>query len=298
MIPSRSSKAADGPELSLRGDSRSPEVSEGPAKIERPKSAFHTELNRRIARLQHWAEAAEALDIDLPSIPEWAEAAARNSTKPEPWGEVVRGVERLAQKRVVAALEEWERTTKSRLARLEAYAVDSRLERDQIEDVLHSARTGDLSQALAMFQQVDRVVTLKERHLDQAREELERVVGLLRDMQALGVEPPEDPSEMAEDLERELRAGRLAPLKQQIRALRSQAVNRLRTGLPPYISQYGNFLLRERGDGVAVEVEAEELARGAREFFKGHPEESLRRLRALAQVHGMGTFRASGRTTE
>ncbi len=131
----------------------------------------------------------------------WAEEAARSSPNSEQWSEVIRGVERLVQKRVLTALEEWERTTKSRLSRLEAYAVDSRLERDQIDDVLHSARSGDLSQALAMFQQVDRVVTLKERHLDQAREELERVVALLKDMQALGVDPPQDPTEIAEDLE-------------------------------------------------------------------------------------------------
>jgi hypothetical protein len=193
----------------------------------------------------------------------------------------------------VTAFEDWEKRTKARLTRLEAYAVDSRLERDQIEDTLHAARTGDIAQALATFQQVDRVVSLKERHLDQAREELERVIALLRDMQALGVDPPQDPSAIADQLEGELRAGKLAPLKQQIRALRLQAVNRLKAGLPRYISDYGDFLLEERGHGIATELEATELARGAREFFRGHPEEGLRRLRALQQTHGMPPSRSA-----
>ena len=200
---------------------------------------------------------------------------------------MVRGIERIAQKRVVTAFDEWERRTKSRLTRLEAYSVDSRLEREQIEETLHAARSGDIPQALSTFQQVDRVVTLKERHLDQAREELERVIALMKDMQALGVEPPQDPSEVADDLESELRAGKLASLKQQIRALRLQAVNRLKAGLPGYITEYGDYLLSERSHGIPTELEATELARGAREFYRGHPEEALRRLRALQQMHGM-----------
>jgi hypothetical protein len=247
---------------------------------------FAAELSRRLARVAQWSEGAEALGVTIPRLPAWAEEAARASANPEPWAEAVRGVERIAQKRLVAAFEEWERRTKSRLTRLEAYAVDSRLERDQIEDVLHAARTGDVAQALATYQQVDRVVALKERHLDQAREELERVVALLRDMQALGIDPPQDPAAAADELEGELRAGKLAPLKQQIRSLRLQAVNRLKTSLPRYISDYGDYLLDERTHGVATELEATELARGAREFFRGHPEEGLRRLRQLQQTHG------------
>jgi hypothetical protein len=230
-------------------------------------------------------------------LPAWAEEAARSAPDPEPWAEVVRGIERISQKRIAAAFEEWERRTKSRLTRLEAYSVDSRLEREQIEDTLHAARTGDIPQALSTFQQVDRVVTLKERHLDQAREELERVIALLRDMQALGVEPPQDPDEVAEDLESELRSGKLASLKQQIRALRLQAVNRLKAGLPKYITEYGDYLLSERSHGIATELEATELARGAREFFHGRPEEALRRLRALQQRHGLPPSRPARPTT-
>jgi hypothetical protein len=248
---------------------------------------FASELARRLARLNQWAEAVQPLGTQLPRLPQWAEEAARTATNPEPWAEAVRGVERLAQKRVVGAFEEWEKRTKSRLTRLEAYSVDSRLERDQIEDALHSARSGDVAQALSSYQQVERVVTLKERHLDQAREELERVIALLHDMDALGIEPPQDSTEVADDLESELRAGKLAPLKQQIRAIRLQAVTRLKAGLPQYISEYGDYLLSERAHGIATELEAIELARGAREFFRGRPEDGVRRLRALQQNHGL-----------
>jgi hypothetical protein len=252
-----------------------------------PANPFAAELGRRLSRLAQWGEGAQPLGVELPHLPAWAIEAARTAPDPEPWAEVVRGIERISQKRLVQAFEEWERRTRARLTRLEAYSVDSRLEREQIEDTLHAARTGDIPQALSTFQQVDRVVALKERHLDQAREELERVIALLKDMQALGVEPPQDPGEVADDLESELRAGKLASLKQQIRALRLQAVNRLKAGLPKYITEYGDYLLGERSHGIATELEATELARGAREFFRGHPEEALRRLRALQQRHGL-----------
>ncbi len=258
-----------------------------------PGNPFAAELTRRLARVAQWTEGAEPLGVQIPKLPAWAEEAARNSWNPEPWAEAIRGIERIAQKRIVAGFEEWQKRTKARLTRLEAYAVDSRLERDQIEDTLHAARTGDIAQALSTFQQVDRVVSLKERHLDQAREELERVVALLRDMQALGVEPPQEPTSVEDDLESELRAGKLAPLKQQIRTLRLQAVNRLKEGLPRYIAEYGDYLIDERSHGIATELEATELARGAREFFRGHPEEGLRRLRALQQTHGLPPSRST-----
>jgi len=256
-----------------------------------PANPFATELARRLTRLNQWEENVESLGVEIPHLPAWAEEAARNAPNPEPWTEVVRGVERIAQRRIVAAFEEWEKRTKGRLTRLEAYAVDSRLERDQIEDALHTARSGDIAQALATYRQVDRVVAIKERHLDQAREELERVVSLLKDMQVLGIEPPQDPAETAPELEAELRAGKLASLKQQIRALRLQAVSRLKANLPRYISEYGDYLIEERTHGIATELEATELARGARDFFRGRPEEGLRRLRALQETHGVPSLR-------
>jgi hypothetical protein len=301
--PVRASDPAPGPaaraaparasEPRAPGAARSSPRSPGKKGTTPPGNPFAAELARRLARVAQWAEGAAPLGVEIPRLPAWAEEAARASWNPEPWAEAVRGIERIAQKRIVAAFEEWQKRTKARLTRLEAYAVDSRLERDQIEDTLHAARTGDIAQALAAYQQVDRVVSLKERHLDQAREELERVVALLRDMQALGVDPPQDPTSVEDDLESELRAGKLAPLKQQIRALRLQAVNRLKAGLPRYIADYGDYLLDERSHGVATELEAIELARGAREFFRGHPEVGLRRLRALQQTHGLPPNRAA-----
>jgi hypothetical protein len=254
---------------------------------------FSQDFARRLGRLNQWAESVEALGVAIPRLPAWAEEAAREATNPEPWAEVVRGVERIAQRRILTAFEEWAKSTKGRLTRLEAYSVDSRLERDQIEDALHTARTGDIAQALATYRQVDRVVTIKERHLDQAREELEKVIALLKDMHALGIEPPQDPAETADVLEAELRAGKLASLKQQIRALRLQAVGKLKQHLPRYITEYGDYLVEERTHGIATELEAIDLARGARDFFRGHPEEGLRRLRALQEMHGLPPGRSS-----
>ena len=254
-----------------------------------PANPFAADLGRRLARVGQWAEAAEPLGVELPRLPGWASEAARSAPNPEPWAEVVRGIERLAQRRIVTAFEEWERHEKSRLARLEAYAVDSRLEREQIDDALHAARVGDVAAALATFQQVDRVVALKERHLDQAREELERIVALLKDLQALGLPVPQDPADAARALEGELRAGRLAALKQLIRSLRTRATDRLRAAMPKYVSDYGDFLLRERGQGVPTEREATELAQGARDVFQGRTDDGIRRLRGLQQTHGSPT---------
>jgi hypothetical protein len=249
------------------------------------------EIARRLVLLRQWGEAAQPLGVTLPQLPAWAEETMRAGIDPEGWADILRGVERLAQQRLLAALEIWERETRNRLTRLEAYAIDGRLEREQIEDVLHAARGGEVTPALSAFRQVDRVLSLKERHLDQAREELEHLVSLLRDMQALGLPTPLDPAEVAEDLEAELRSGHLAPLKQRLRTLRAEALLRLEAGLRKYVRHYGENLLVERAEGGNVELEATELARGAREFAKGRPEDALRRLRVLAQVHGTGLNR-------
>jgi hypothetical protein len=280
-----------GPGTDPAGPALSPRVAGGGGRRTAAANPFAAELARRLARLDQWAENVESLGVEIPRLPGWAEEAARTAPNPEPWAEVVRGIERIAQRRIVTAFEEWEKRTKARLGRLDAYSVDSRLERDQIEDALHTARSGDIAQALVTYRQVDRVVAIKERHLDQAREELERVVSLLKDMQVLGVEPPQDPGESALELEAELRAGKLAALKQEIRALRLQAVGRLKANLPRYITEYGDYLIDERTHGIATELEAIELARGARDFFRGRPEEGLRRLRALQETHGVPTGR-------
>ncbi len=255
--------------------------------------AVAPDLARRFSKLQQWAEMVEPMGLTLPVLPRWAEEAARRSSDHDRWADVLAGVERLAQNQILLSLEEWQRDIKTRLTRLEAYAVDSRLERDQMDDALHFAKIGDISRALTAYQQVDRVISLKERHLDTAREDLESVVSLLRDMAAVGLKVSSDPNELGEELERELRSGRLASLKQQLRMLRTQAMEEVQRELPGFVTRYGDFLQEERMQGTPVETEIAELGRGARLFAQGHGEEALRRMRRLLQMHGATTFRPS-----
>lgn len=237
------------------------------------------DLERRRARLAEWEEAARPLGVALPELPRWTNAFLRSGEEAAAWSEVLRGIERMAQKRVQQALEQWAERTRQRLSRLEAYSVDSRLEREEMDDVLHAVRTGEVPRAIATYAQVDRVVALKERHLDQAREELERVVSLFRDMATLGLPVPDEPEPLEAELERELRRGRLAPLKSRLRELRSEAGETLRAELPGIVGRYGDRLIRERSEGGRVDAQAGELARAAREFSRGHLEESVQHLR-------------------
>lgn len=255
--------------------------------------AVAPDLARRFSKLQQWAEMVEPLGLTLPVLPRWAEEAARRAADHDRWADVLKGVERLAQHQILASLEEWQRDVKTRLTRLEAYAVDSRLERDQMDDALHFAKVGDISRALTAYQQVDRVIALKERHLDTAREDLESVVSLLRDLAGLGLPVPSDPDELGQELEGELRSGRLASLKQQLRVLRTNAMEEVQRELPGFVSRYGDFLQGERLQGTPVETEIAELGRGARLLAQGHGEEALHRLRRLLQLHGSTTFRLS-----
>lgn len=245
-------------------------------------AARHEELNRHLAKMRQWAHAAEPLGLKVPELPAWAVEFASDGEDAEAWREVLRGVERIAQQRILAALEEWEKHAQGRLRRLEAYSVDSRLEREEIEDALHAARTGDVARALSTYQQVARVVALKERHLDQAREELERLVSLFRDMEALDVAPPDDPQDLEADLERELRRGRLAPLKQRIRDLQATANRELERVYPGLIARYGSDLVKNRHDGGRIDAESAMLARAARAFHQGRTEDGVRELRRLA----------------
>jgi hypothetical protein len=270
--------------------SRRPSPRPAEAPIPRaPESPFATELNRRLARLTQWSESAEPLGVELPRLPSWAEEAAMHSRSPEPWAEVVRGIERLAQRRIAEAFDRWEERTTSRIVRLEAYSVDSRLERSQVEDAVHAAKLGDIAQALAMFQQVDRVVALKERHLDQARGDLERLLAFLKDLEALDLLEDDEPGEIAEELEGELRRGHLAALKQRLRLLRSQAAGRLSETFPGYVGRLGDRLLAEQRDGGGDGADVQELAIAAREVALGRSEEGVHRLRTLKEARGIPT---------
>jgi hypothetical protein len=254
---------------------------------------FASELSRRLARLAQWSEAAEPLGVDVPRLPAWAEEAAARSRNPEPWAEVVRGVERLAQRRIAEAFARWEERTNARIGRLEAYSVDSRLEHSQVEEAVHSARVGDIAQALASFQQVDRVVALKERHLDQARGELERLLAFMRDLEALGLVDSGEPAAVAGELERELRTGRLASLKQRLRLLRSRAVAQISESFADYVAQMGDQLAADRRAASGVEADARELAAAARAVVRGRPEDGVHRLRTLKEARGLTTPRPS-----
>ena len=266
-----------------------------PASAKEPSVA--PDLARRFSKLQQWAEMVDPLGITLPVLPRWAEEAARRPSDHDRWAEVLQGVERLAQNQILTSLEEWQRDVRTRLTRLEAYAVDSRLERDQMEDAMHFAKAGDISRALTAYQQVDRVITLKERHLDTAREDLESVISLLRDMGGLGLTVPQDPEELSQELERELRSGRLASLKQQLRVLRAHAMEDVQRELPGFVSRYGDHLKGERMQGTPVETEIAELGRGARLFAQGHSEAALHRMRRLLQMHGPASFRPARAAT-
>ncbi|MCI4363758.1 MAG: hypothetical protein L3K13_05585 [Thermoplasmata archaeon] len=245
-----------------------------------------SELERRAARLAQWAEVARPLGVNLPELPRWAAGFARTGEDASAWAEVLRGIERVAQRRILLALEGWGERTRQRLARLEAYSVDSRLEREEIDDVLHAARLGEVPRAVASYLQVDRVVALKERHLDQAREELERLVGLLRDMATLGLPVPDELEPLEGELERELRRGRLAPLKSRLRELRASATTTLKRELPGIVGRYGDRLVKERAEGGRIDNQAGELAKAAREFSRGRLEEALRHLRLAGYTPG------------
>ena len=252
-----------------------------------PESPFTAELNRRLGRLAQWAAASEALSVDLPVLPAWAVESASRSRSPEPWAEVIRGVERLAQRRLAEAFDRWQERMNARIGRLEAYAVDSRLERGQIEDAVHAAKTGDLAQALATYHQVERVVALKERHLDQARGDLERLVTFLRDLEALGLVEAGEASKVAAELERELRSMRLATLKARLRQLRAQAIARTNEGLAECVARLGDPLLGDRRTGARTVDEARELATAARTVVLGRVEEGVRHLRMFQEARGL-----------
>ncbi len=239
------------------------------------------ELARRLGHLVEWADAARPLGIELPRPPTWAEEAAGRTDHPEVWEKAVHHLELEARRQVNAAFERMRERIGPRIARLKAYSVDTRLEHDQLEEAMHAARAGELAVALSAFQQVDRVVALKERHLEQARDDLERLLALLHDLEAIGVDASERASAISSELEADLRAGRLAVLRQRIRAVRAKAVEALRAALPGYVARLGDRLVLEQEAGVPTDAEAAELAEGARRVLAGRWEEGVRLLRRI-----------------
>jgi hypothetical protein len=245
-----------------------------------------TEVAERLHLLERWRAAAETFGVELPTVPRWVETRARKAANGE-WIGFLDEVEQGARAKTLEALAGWEKRTLGRLQRLESYSIDGRLEREQVEDAVGAARAGEIARGLGVVQQVDRVIALKERHLEVARQELERLTELVRDIRALKISVPYEPKELAEELESELRGGRLAPLKQQLRALRLDVVRSMKASFPSYVARYGEFLAAERTGGSDVSAPIAELARSAKAYTDGRPEEAVRRLKLLAESHAL-----------
>jgi hypothetical protein len=241
------------------------------------------DLEERMARLEQWREAGERLGVEISALPSWAAARARREPM-EGWVEFLEAAEAEAAGKVTARLIAWEQETLGRLRALEEYGIDGRLEREQVEDAVATGRAGEIARAVAIVHQVDRVLTLKERHLALARQELDRLLELLRDLSALSLNGAYDPREVAEELEPELRKGRLAALKQQLRAMRLDIVRQLKTGFPEQVGRLGGALGRAREQGRDVSAPVDELARCARAYVEGRPDEAIRRLRLLGEA--------------
>jgi hypothetical protein len=260
-----------------------PAAPAAPPRSTKPDPAAAAEAAERLTQLERWRTAAETLDVVLPVVPRWVETRIRKEPDAG-WIAFLEEVERTARTQMLEALKAWEKRTLGRLQRLESYSIDDRLEREQVEDAVSAARGGEIARSLAVVQQVDRVLSLKERHLDVAREELERLIDLVRDLRALGIDVPYDPKELSDELEGELRAGRLAPLKGQLRALRLEIVRLLKGAFPVYVARYGEHLARERAGGREVTPQIAELVRCSKAYSEGRPDEAVQRLRRLREL--------------
>ena len=244
-------------------------------------------LVQRIDRLNEWIRAARPLGLDLPGLPGWAKDSVVQLGFPQTWESTVDRVENETRERCSELLGQLRSRLEARLVRLEAYAIETRLERSQLEAAEQAARLGDLATALWTFPPLDRVVAVKERHLDQAREDLERLFTFVRDLEAIGLHAVDEPTGLASELENELRAGRIAPMRQRLRAVRASAVELLRTALPGYVNKVGDRLVAERDRGLVTESDLRDLALGARQVLEGQPEEGAHLLRRVGAPRGL-----------
>ncbi len=240
--------------------------------------------------LAQWAEAARPLGVELPVLPSWAQETSARSEHPELWAEAVTRTEQEARKRCSELVDRLYDRLAPRLVRLEAYSVGTRLEREQLEDAARSVRTGDVASALWTLPQLERVIVVKERHLDQARDDLERLLTFLRDLEAIGVRGEGDPTTVGPELESQLRSGQLAPLRQRLRTIRSRAADSLAAALPNYVGRVGDRLLIERSRGLSTDSDARDLAEGARRVLDGRAEEGARLLRRVGGPRGISAL--------
>jgi Asp-tRNA(Asn)/Glu-tRNA(Gln) amidotransferase C subunit len=235
----------------------------------------------RLARLRGWAEAGPMLGVTVPDLPAWAEEFSREPSERRRWQSALRELEAAAQERVLSAVEERLHQIEERLRVLTSYSVDARLETEGVRDALAAVPRGDPDELIAAYQQLDRVVSLKERHLEQARADLEEVTTFLEDIRELDLGSVPDPATVEREFDAELRKGRLVPLKQWLRRLRSEAQSEARAAGPSRVRSIGRTLAEAKGRGEDVAEATAALARAARSFTKGETELAVR---ALAEI--------------
>ncbi|MCI4349240.1 MAG: zinc ribbon domain-containing protein [Thermoplasmata archaeon] len=233
----------------------------------------------RLARLTAGRAVATEFELRLPRIPEWVATLVEQGA-PEA-GALVEEAEAATREKLGEAFQLWATETEPRVARLADYGIEVASERDQIATALQSAFAGDTARAAESRRAVDRVLATKERHLQDAAEGIETTVRLLDNLRALGLRVSRDPSSLRARLEGELKQGHLAPLKQELRAARSEVTRTLKAELPGWIASYGRKLVERGTTGADVGGEASALAAAARAYSEGHPDEALRQLRSL-----------------
>ncbi|MGI0151794.1 MAG: zinc ribbon domain-containing protein, partial [Thermoplasmata archaeon] len=251
----------------------------------------------RLARLRGWVEAGPLLGVTIPDFPAWAEDIARESFK-DPgdrtrWQAALREVEAAASERLLASVEVGFHRIEERIQNLNAYSVDTGLESDGVREAITALPRGDPDELLAAYKRLDRVVSLKERHLEQARSDFAEVTELLRTTHALGITAQTDPEEIQKEFEAELRKGKLVPLKQWLRRIRSEAQAAAQSAGPEKVRLIGRSIADAKGRGEEISSDAGSLARAARAFATGDTEVAVRALAEITPARRT-TMAASG----
>jgi Asp-tRNA(Asn)/Glu-tRNA(Gln) amidotransferase C subunit len=235
----------------------------------------------RLNRLRGWAEAGPVLGVVVPDLPAWAEEFSREPAERRRWQKALRELEAAAQERVLTAVEERLQQIEERIRVLTSYSVDSRLETEGVREALAAVPRGDPDELIAAYRQLDRVVSLKERHLEQARTDLEELMEFLAEVKELDLGAVPDPVSVEREFDSELRKGRLVPLKQWLRRIRSEAQSEARAAGPARVRSIGRTLAEAKARGEEVGAASAALARAARAFSKDETEAAVH---ALAEI--------------
>jgi hypothetical protein len=247
-------------------------------------------LDEHFQRLQSWQEGARRLGVEIPLLPGWAREAASNAQEEDKWEETLRGLERVAHVDITRALEAWQKETASRITRLEAYGIPSPNEKKQLTEVGRTSRAGDLTRALELYQKVDKVVTLKERALDEVRDAVEAFGALVADLQAVGLPLPTEDTAIVATLEKQLRQGKVGEVRTLVTELREKAQETLTKGLPALVNEAAERTAGEKAQGKDVSQDVGVLARSARALRRGKMEEALRGIVKLRNQRLLDPF--------